>query len=490
MSKEPHSILGLDPSKVKEAIFRLAHFDPTCRDEYGNQVIDYLVLDSLATYEQSTVTALEIKENIKMCFRLNFQEPEINASGKRLCQKEMIIYEEGERFERPTFQILPEIEQEIANNLAKIQEIENKLIEKWKEELCNKYNKSPVVKDNGERIVENLQLFTSRMFIRHGVECAALLYPEERKTQQWLQNVENSLLEGLPIIDSFTDEIVKIEIPNFFKNPDPERIFYITSLFNSSFFWHLVQIDEKCSKLLQEVTKGQKLYLDNNILYSLVGLHGANMLNSVHSMLKLAKILGYELWVTTKSVDEFHESLKWQMEELKRKPPLPSELAKIAVENLEDDSFLTSYWGYFVRNGTSIEEFVAERSYLDDILQGLEISTTNKYRKDIEDSQDLIEEESILRSILTAETSEHIIEHDAFHKIFIDKIRRGPKHHFSEAIAWFLTHDSKLPDTIELQGKEKGFCLFASLVINGFKLTDLYSQEQKIKRNMNSHLIY
>ena len=460
MRKEARRILGSDSGEMKQAIFRLAHFDPTCKDEYGNQVIDYLVLDSLATFGRLTVTALEIRENIKRCYRLDFEEPEINASGKRLGQKGMIVYEEGERTERPTLQILPEIEQRIANNLNQIQQLETEVVQDWKEELCNKYKEYPIVKDNVERIVGNLQLFVSRMFTRHGVQCVALLYSEEQKAQRWLESIESSILEGLPTIDSFTDAIAKLEIPSFFKNPDSKRKAYITSLFNGSFFLHLVQVDEKCSKLLREVTKGQRLYLDNNILYSLVGLHGVIMLQSVHSMLKLAGALGYELWVTTKSVDEFHDSLNWQMKELKRKPPLPSELARIAVENLGEDSFVTLYWRDFVRNGTSIEEFVTEKSHLEDILQGLNVKTTNKHREDIEGSQDLLNEESILRSVCSNELGEHIIEHDAFHRIFINKIRRGPQYHFPEAVAWFLTHDSKLPAYDRAARKGKSYLPF------------------------------
>jgi hypothetical protein len=161
-------------------------------------------------------------------------------------------------------------------------------------------------------------------------------------------------------------------------------------------------------------------------------------------MLNLAKALGYELAITNKTIDEFHESLNWQMKELKQRPPLPRELARIAAENLERDSFLTCYWDEFVKNGTSIEEFISEKSHLEDILGGLEIRETNEFRKDIEESQELLNEESILRSS-TSKVNEHIIEHDAYHKVFINKIRKGPKYHFHEAVAWFLTYDSALP---------------------------------------------
>lgn len=455
-------IAEFDSRDVKHAMFRLAHFDPTCRDEYGNQVVDYLVLDSLATYGLLPVTAMEIKQTIKSSFRLDFEEPEIDSAGKRLHHKGLIEYEERERFERPRFQILPETQQRIASNLASIQKLEDEVMETWKADLSVKYHGYPAVTDNLEQIVENLQLFTTRILLRHGAECVALLYPEAQKTRQWLESVGGSIIEVLPKLDPFVDAVGALEIPSFFKNCDSKRKAYVTSLFNSSFFWHLVQVDDKCSRLLREVTKGQRLYLDTTILYSLVGLDGATMLQSVHTMLKLARELGYELWATTKSVDEFHSSLDWKMKELRLRPPLPSELAKIAVEALEEDSFLVSYLTDFVEHGTSIEEFVAEKSHLEAILQGLNITTTNTFRQQIEESQEQLYEEGVLRSVCKVGVGEHIIQHDAFHRIFITKMRQGPKYHFPEAVAWFLTHDSKLPeyDRVARKGKPQlPFCI-------------------------------
>jgi len=458
--KDGYSLVGTVPSEMKDAIFRLAHFDPTFTDEYGNQVIDYLALDALVTYGPLiVVTASEVKEHIKSVFKLDFAEEEINISAKRLGRRNMINYIEVKRGEKPKFQVLPDAASEIQDNLNQIREIEEEVINSWREEVFSKYKEYPIVKDKIELIAENLQFFMSKMFIRHGVECVAILYPESSKSQQWLSSIESYILEALPKIDPFVDEIVKLEIPSFFKSPDPKRKLYIANLFNSSFYWHLIQVDEKCSKLLQKVTRGQNLYLDNNILYSLVGFQGINMLKATHTMLNLAKALGYELAITNKTIGEFHESLNWQMKQLKQRPPLPKELARIAAVNLEKDSFLTCYWDEFVKNGTSIEEFISEKSHLEDILVGLEIRETNKFREDIEESQELLDEESILRSN-TFEDNEHIIEHDAFHRVFINKIRKGPKYNFSEAVAWFLTYDSKLPIYDRAARKGKPFLPF------------------------------
>ena len=66
--------------QIKSALRRLARFDPTCKDAYGNQVKDYLVLDALAAHGQLKVTAQDVKIYLKQTFLLDFEEPEINAS--------------------------------------------------------------------------------------------------------------------------------------------------------------------------------------------------------------------------------------------------------------------------------------------------------------------------------------------------------------------------------------------------------------------------
>jgi len=484
MIEEAKTWRGLNEDQIKQVIFRLAHFNPTCQDEYGNQAIDYLVLDSLATFGPLLkVTAYQIKENIKKVFRLDFDEVEINAAGVRLNRKNMIKHTEDKRTGESSFQLLLEIDQKINRNLQEIKGLENEVLSTWKQYILEKYKEYPVVKNNIEAFLRNLKLFTSKMFIKHGVECVALLYPEVNKIQSWLGNIESSITEDLPKIDPFTDVIAKLEIPSFFKSSDSKRKLYVTNQFNSSFYWHLIQVDEKCSKLLREVTRGQKLFLDNNILYSLVGLHGGNMLRSVHSMLKIAKTLGYELAVSTKTIDEFHNSLNWQMKELQKYSPVPAELAKIALEYLGEDSFLTCYWKEFTENQTPLEEFITERAYLKDILDNHEIEETHKWRKEIEGTEELLQEESKLRSILMVATDDNIIEHDAFHRVLIGKIRKGPKYNFHEAIAWFLSHDTKLPvyDRVARGGKEYlPFCILSDqwIQVNRPLLTRTKNQEE------------
>ena len=372
-------------------------------------------------------------------------EAEINASARRLSSKGLVELSQAERSDHPRIKILPETSEQINTNLNKLTQLEEQVFEEWKNGLYKKYKEFSIIQDKIDHITDNLQLFTSRMLMKHGVECVALMYPEESKAKELLEEASSNIFNGLPQIDPFTDDVCKLEIPLFFKNHSKDRKAYISSLFNSSFFWHLIQVDESCSQLLKKVTRGQRLYLDNNILFSIVGLHGEAVFRSIHTMLRMADKLGYELWVTTKTIDEFHHSINNQMEELKSKPLLPKDLARIAVDHLGEDSFITIYWSEFVENGTSIEEFIAEKSLIDDVLEDLNIQITNKFRKDIEDSEELLNAESFLTRACGDNFNPAIVEHDAFHQVFINKIRKGPKYSFSDAAAWFLTHDTKLP---------------------------------------------
>lgn len=472
-------------SELKQIFFKLAHFDPTYKDDYGYQVIDYLVLDALAMYGPLlSVTSTEVKAHIKKYFLVDFEDYEINSSAERLSSKGVIECSDvTKKSESVRFQILPETKERIDHNLIEIQSLEEEVIENWKNELFEKYKTYNGFSEKIESIVHNLQLFITNLLIRHGVECVALLYPEDSKTKGWLEERQSSVFESLPKIDPDSDAISRLEIPAFFDNPVPKRQQYISSVFNSSFFWHLMQVDQKLSMLLREVTKGQRLYLDNNILYDIVGLHGSAVLQAVHSMLNLSRNLGYELWVTTKTIDEFHESLRWRTEEFKQKLPIPAELVRIAVENLGTESFVTIYWKNFLEHKTSIEEFYSEKTHLDEILNGLEIQVTNKFRKDIDKSATLSEEMGLLSSVVRGYASEHIIEHDAFHRIFIQKIRKEPKYKFSDASAWFLTNDSKLPAyaQVALRGKHYlPFCItsYQWTQINRPLLTRTASQDE------------
>ena len=454
-----------NPPKVdSKALWRLAQFDPSCTDEYGHQALDYLVLDALALHGTLAVTAEQIASAIQDVYHIAFEPTEIASAGRHLRASGLVSVNSAGQHASATYTLDSRAANRMRRNLQHVQELEKAVLQGWRDELQLKYSEYPTIGRNLDALVEALQGFMTEMFYQHGVECVALLYPEDPKTRAWLGEVGDDLFSSIPQDDSFTSAVARFEVPAFFLSNEPQRQEYVTSLLNSSFFWHLMQVDEECSRLLKDVVSGQQLYLDNNVIYSLVGFHGADMLASVNHMLQMATELGYSLAVTTKTVDEFHGSLKYQIERLKSRPAIPADLARVASAELGATSFLTVYWEELAAHGTGIEEFVAERTYLTEIFEGLGIATTGNWREEIEESERLRDEKETLRQVSPPWVSDRVLEHDAFHRIFIERMRGRTPYHYSEATAWFLTHDTKLPHYSRIARKgspQLPFCLTA-----------------------------
>jgi len=459
MTKQAENSSSVDQS-FRQAVLRLAQFDPSCEDEYGNQVLDYLVLDALASYGELQVSGSEIRAAIKSSFKLDFDVAEIRASGRKLADAGMIRFVEKTRESPSSYQILANTAERIEKNLAEMMELENRVMERWTGELQERYAEYEVIASNIELFIERLQSFLLGMLREYGIHTVQFLYPDAAKKEFEISSGVRSRTQSTS--DSFLDTVLHLELPRFFRSEDRERRAYIASLLNSSFFLHLIQVDEKCSQLLREVTAGQQLYLDNNILYNLVGLDGPLLLESVHGLLDMATRLGYKLCITTKSLDEFHSSLEWHLQMAEPKPaPLP-ELARIAVEALGEDSFLTAYWRNVVDTGGSVRDFVTDKSNLKDVLTAHQIEVSAEFREKIDNSERLAKEIHVLRGVAGAGTNESILEHDAFHRLFILRLRGGRRHRHSEAVAWFLTQDSKLPryDRVARKGRpEVPFCV-------------------------------
>ncbi|MCG6190078.1 hypothetical protein [Maribellus maritimus] len=429
---------------VKTALFKLAFFEPNLSDEKDNQILDYLVLECITAHSPMLeCNSAEVAKYIKTTFSIEFEEAEILSSAERLQEKEnIIIIESAKKYVSPRFKLM-KADSDINQN--KIVELEERVFGDWSDYLIKKYEKF-VTESNVEKLVQSFQTFLSKMLVLHGKESVATLYPDNPKTQKWLDKINGEIIKELPKLGKELDIIQQIEIPLFFKSDEKNRKDYLNNLFNASFLWHLIQIDDACTEYFKKTIEGQILVLDNNILFSLIGLHGTELLNAVHNLMNYATELGYELIVTTKTLDEFYNSIQKNTEKALKSPLYSKEIALAAIDVLETNTFLVSYWKEFINNGLAIEEFALEKSHINNILKGYGIKLTEQFREEIEKSEELKDEESLLReSCSTGNFSQSVIEHDAFHRIFIKKLRNGFKYKFSEAKAWFLTHDSKLP---------------------------------------------
>ena len=405
---------------TKKALFKLAFFEPNFIDDKNNQIIDYLILDCISGYGPLLdCNTKDIATYIKNTFLIDFDEAEIVQGATRLSKRGYLrILESEYSYEVPRFRYIEREDIKELRNYKEIEELENLVFGEWSDILKEKYKKI-LNPEKTSRIIESFKIFLTKMFVRHGKESVSILYPESEKTHEWVDSIQSEIIKDLPRLEKELDIILQIEIPIFIKSNLPQRKKYLNNLFNASFLWHLIQIDESCTEYFKETTKGQILVLDNNILFSLIGLHGTNVLHSIHNLLRYANKLEYKLVVTTKTLNEFYESIHINCEKTAEFPAFTKNMATAAIETLDSNNFLVNYWKEFISTGLSIEEFAIEKSHIKSILEGFNISITNDYRDEIEKSQELLDEESILRSACGNYFSQSIIEHDAFHCIFV-----------------------------------------------------------------------
>jgi len=79
-------------NKDIDIISRLSTFEPFYKDNIGNQLIDYLVLDALLDNKKNYIEINKIENYIKKMYNIKFELTEIKYSIRNLKNKEMVEF--------------------------------------------------------------------------------------------------------------------------------------------------------------------------------------------------------------------------------------------------------------------------------------------------------------------------------------------------------------------------------------------------------------
>lgn len=433
-------------NKEIDIISRLSAFEPFYKDNTGNQLIDYLVLDALLGNKEGPVKINEIGNYISKLYHVKFESAEIKYSIIDLKNKGMAEYFTDGKDNPICAKIEEKTLKKIENNIDAFQELELRVFKRWRSQIFKELSRmkevetAEIVRKNIDSLEDNLKLFISKMFVKHGIECVAILYPKYNKLVKWLSLIKNPIFNVLPSVEESADIVLEnIGITTFFMDKHVDTRAYINNLFNSSFYWHLMQIDKQCSKIFSKrIIYGQKLFLDTNFLFSLAGLHKEYREKNAKSVLKYSRDLSYKLFVTNRTLIEFNKSLDSKYNKKK------------FIKSTGNKKWNLTYNKWVVNQDKTLKE--------------KNITKTGLNQKIIEESEEYLDEQKKLRANCKQEISDNIIKHDAFHKVLIKKIRGNDDENieFKNAKAWFLTEDFKLIDSSNLflqKGIELPYCL-------------------------------
>ncbi|HEY5195070.1 MAG TPA: hypothetical protein VIJ39_14530 [Solirubrobacteraceae bacterium] len=130
---------------------------------------------------------------------------------------------------------------------------------------------------------------------RHGAEAALLLYPDDPVAERLYGDLEEMGTGFLGSASQRVEEMRQYALHEFIRRPtDIQRKFLAQNL-STGYFWTVLSIDPEGARLVQELVRGQRVYLDTNFVFRLLGIQGPRHIRPAELLLERTGEAGYEL---------------------------------------------------------------------------------------------------------------------------------------------------------------------------------------------------
>jgi hypothetical protein len=318
-------------------------------------------------------------------------------------------------------------------------------------------------------LCSDLRAWLGVVISRHGVESALILYPENPRAKEVFDSIEDLGLNFLPSRTGRVRDMRDWAFQQFVRSPTPAQRTYLASLLNTAFYMTVLTLDPSASNLVQEQISGQRIYLDTNFIYALLGLGvTAQETLSAARLIELTHGLGYQLAVTQWTIDELRTSLRAAERRLTRLPLPRQDLAQLMTMRTGENQITKAYWIKYRDSGIQPKDFLEYYSHVEALLEDFQIEVKNEGCIAVSQNRIAINEQlSLLERFMGFRDKEDVVkEHDVKHRLLIERLRGEGHLTFSNARYWFLTRDTKLPRyamaTLEDHRIELPFCVATS----------------------------
>lgn len=320
---------------------------------------------------------------------------------------------------------------------------ETTALEQWEKDV--RELRPDLTPEDIECLREDLRAWLSKIVARHGAEAALMLYPEYERAHQLFEEIETFSTGFLPRRSKAAMAIRDDALKLFVRRASPERRTFLANRLNTAFYLTVLTLDPAAKKLAEAKARGTRIYLDTNFLYAVLGMAGADEVYAAERLLKLTADLGYEIAITPWTVEELRTSIERARRNVEiHGHPFNAGLAQLMVQVTGEKGFTRSYWNAFLKDNITPKDFFQRVAAFEDDLPRLGIMVADEGCKKIEDSVELVRDYSSLLGKFV-DRDRHVIEHDAKHRLLIERARGSGNSRFSTAKCWFLTQDTKLP---------------------------------------------
>jgi predicted nucleic acid-binding protein len=374
-------------------------------------------------------------------------------------------------------------QERLAAAAAASQAAEETAMSEWREALRHRW---PGLADTEcEQFEVDLRTFLGVLMQRHGAEAALLVYPDDPAAKE-LFEASNPMLAALG--DDQNRERREWAITLFMRDATQAQREFLAANLNTAYFVAALTIDPTGAQLVQELIAGQRVYLDTNFIYRLLGVQGPRYVKAAETILKATQAAGYECAVTPWTINEYQESLDRSRKFLERYPIPPHEFASVAADAVTVEDFVTSYWRKVRSTKLDIQDYVSYHMEVETHLKDRGIELIDSGVIEINRWDERINAEvSMLERVLSKEKRVEVLEHDVKHRLLVQKLRGHGNRSVANAGYWFVTHDRALPRYDLLAQRSEGvpsrtlqFCVSAGAwfqLVEAFKpKTDDFAQ--------------
>jgi len=414
-----------------------------------SELHEYLVMVALSDDKEKTgVTKAKIISAIENDLRVsNFPDASIKSAVERLKEKRYIeaIHGKGEDMYL--------LSQDKIKAIEVMGDLYSKTVVRVKETLAKRISNikgSPIDLGAENIVFASFQKMLGIVLSGLGEECCYAIVSSRGKELDSLKSVD--IISALNEISSETkdDELREAERQAFLEylsEPDDDLSDYLFSLAQSYFIINVLHLDPECSSCTKESLQQKKVFLDTNvILHALIGSKSRN--KAADSALRLTSELGIGIVFSKRTKQEFDNLIQDAKQGLGKEPRIPKGRFKKVCNALED-GILKDYLLKKQKQSTlTFTGYIDRLEEVEAILKNRYSATyDSKDYEDVDNNPDLPK----LKDIVTEEgtkfnlyKSDVVAEHDAFHILLIQELRKNDKGDILGPKYWFLTHDRSL----------------------------------------------
>jgi hypothetical protein len=327
-----------------------------------------LALAALAEAGGECADIQDLREAIHALFQIDLSELSLAAALRELLKEERLVTK-GSGF---TFSETEAARLEAV--AAESQAIANEALAEWRADLVETWT---LTGDQLDELTGHLALFLRNVMRRHGAEASLLLYPESERSQQLYESIEEEGFKFLP--ESDIAEVRDQALSKFIRHPTEAQKAYLAQNLNAAYFLTVLSIDPDGAQLVSSMVKGQRVYVDTNFLYRLLGVQGPRYVKPAEAILRSTQEAEFQVAITPWTLDEFRTSVRRSREFLERYPIPPGKYASVAADATTDENFVSAYWRQ-VRSGVKLQDFF---DYYDEIETHVASVASRSLRKDV-----------------------------------------------------------------------------------------------------------